>query len=114
MKPKDLIRCSIRPTIINSYLIKEIEVDLKHINYGLNLEKGYGIDARSNFDMTDIARFFESLHQIEINSVPDENWEYFVVDKSFFCKKKYRMVFCIDRNEPNTSGIITFYGIKRR
>ncbi len=46
MKPADLILRSIRPTIINSFVIKQIELDLKHINYGLDPKKGYGRKAR--------------------------------------------------------------------
>lgn len=62
MKPVDLVICSIRPTLVNSYLIKTIEVDLKHINYGLDRIKGYGKKARSNFNIDDIVLFFESLN----------------------------------------------------
>lgn len=114
MKPVDLVICSIRPTLVNSYLIKTIEVDLKHINYGLDRIKGYGKKARSNFNIDDIVLFFESLNNLEINADQDENWEYFVVDKAFLGKKKkYRMVFCIDKRSPHVSGIITFFQVKR-
>jgi hypothetical protein len=114
MKPVDLIIRSIRPTIINSYVIEKIEIDLKHVNYGLDPVKGYGGKARSSFEAEDIIRFFESLNGLEIGFEADGHWEYFIVDKPFFEKrKKYRMVFCIDRNGPNITGIITFFQIKR-
>ena len=115
MKPADLIHCSIRPTQVNSYLIKTIEVDLKHINYGLDQTKGYGKKTRSDFKIEDVVLYFESLNLLEINSNQYGNWEYFVVDKTFFDKKKkYRIVFCIDQKSPSCSGIITLYQIKRR
>jgi len=114
MKPNNLTNRSIRPTTINSYLIEKIEVDLKHINHGLDPKKGYGSKARSTFGMNEVAQFFESLDGLEASSEIDGNWEYFVVDKPFFeKKKKYRMVFCIDLREPNVSGVITFFEIKR-
>ncbi len=114
MKPADLILRSIRPTIINSYVIEKIEIDLKHVNYGLDHKKGYGRKARSSFEAEDIIRFFESLNGLEVGFEAEDQWEYFIVDKPFFEKrKKYRMVFCIDRNEPSITGIITFFQIKR-
>jgi hypothetical protein len=58
MKPADLILRSIRPTIINSYVIEKVEIDLKHVNYGLDPKKGYGGKARSNFEAEDLVRFF--------------------------------------------------------
>jgi hypothetical protein len=66
MKPADLILRSISPTIINSYVIEKIEIDLKHVNYGLDPEKGYGRKARSSFEAEDIIRFFESLSGLEV------------------------------------------------
>ncbi|MBI2519215.1 MAG: hypothetical protein HYV97_02310 [Bdellovibrio sp.] len=114
MKPTDLVHCPIRPTHINSYLIKAIEVDLRHINYGLSRTKGYGKKARSHFKIEDVISFFESLNFLEINSENDGDWEYFVVDKVFFDqKKKYRIVFCIDQKKPEAGGVITLFEIKR-
>lgn len=115
MKPVDLVCSSIRPTQINSYLITSIEVDLRHINCGLDRNKGYGKKRRSNFKIEDIILCFESLKFLEIDSEQEGDWEYFVVDKDFFGKrKKYRMVFCIDQKLPHNSGIITFFELKRR
>ena len=114
MKPANLVLCSIRPTSINSYLVEKIEIDLKHINYGLDSKKGYGQKARSNFKAEDIIKFFEALNGLEADFEADGYWHYFIVDKLFFKeKKKYRMVFCIDRREPSITGIITFFQIKR-
>ena len=114
MKPEDLVTCSIRPTWINSYQVKKIEVDLRHINYGLDRVKGYGNKARSNFTIEDIVLFFESLNHLEINSNRDGDWEYIVIDKVFFeRKKKYRIVFCINKKSPHTSGIITLFQVRR-
>ena len=114
MKPADLVTCLIRPTWINSYLVKRIEVDLRHINYGLDRLKGYGSKARSSFTLEDIVLFFESLNSVEINSDREGYWEYFVIDKAFFeKKKKYRIVFCINKKSPHISGIITLFQVNR-
>jgi hypothetical protein len=114
MKPEDLVICLINPTWIKSYQVKRIEVDLRHINYGLDRFKGYGNKARSNFTIEDVVIFFESLNHLEINSDRDGDWEYFVIDKVFFEKNnKYRMVFCINKKSPHTSGIITLFKVKR-
>jgi hypothetical protein len=61
--------------------------------------KGYGHKVRSSFEAEDIILFYESLNGLEIGFEADGHWEYFIVDKPFFEKrKKYRMVFCIDRS----------------
>ncbi len=115
MTPSDLSKRLGRPTLINSYVIEKIEIDLAHINYGLDTKKGYGRKARSTFVAEDIVKFFESLNGLEIEIEVDENWEYFIVDKPFFEKNKmHRMVFCIDRNVPIVAGVITVFQIKRR
>jgi hypothetical protein len=114
MKPADLVTCLIRPTWINSYLVKRIEVDLRHINYGLDRSKDYGSKARSSFMLEDVVLYFESLNSVEINSEREGDWEYFVVDKVFFEKnKKYRIVFCINKKSPHISGIITLFQVMR-
>ncbi len=114
MKPKNLVSCLISATRINSYCIRNIEVDMRHINYGLNKSKDYKTHKRSDFSVEDLINFFESLNLIEVNSEKDGEWEYFVINKEFFEKKrKYRIVFCIHKDSPNKCGIITFYQIKR-
>ncbi len=114
MKPVNLITRLIRPTLINSFMIKKLEIDLRHINYGMDSEKSYARKPRSSFGENDIVEFFESLNGLEATPSYDDNWEYFVVDKPFFEKKKrYRIVFCIDLNEPGTCGIITLFQVKR-
>jgi hypothetical protein len=39
MKPLNLTKLTISTTKINDYLIKKLEIDLIHINYGLNRKK---------------------------------------------------------------------------
>ncbi|MCY4643847.1 MAG: hypothetical protein OXB88_04460 [Bacteriovoracales bacterium] len=65
MKPKDLKIKKIKTTRINDYQINTLEIDLRHINYGLAKNKGYRKKKRSNFTVNDIAEFFYSLDGIE-------------------------------------------------
>lgn len=114
MKPHGLVRCSINPTWINYYFIREIEVDLRHINYGLDHVKVYSEFPRSDFQIGDIQIFFESLSYLAF--VPDkvEDWEYFVTEKRFFDKNKiHKIVFCINQTQPHVAGIITLFRLKR-
>lgn len=113
MKPTELIKSKIKPTKINDFVVTVIEVDLKHINHGLDKEGKYNKKQRSQFKIEEIVGFFESLHNSELESDEDEHWEYFVINKTFFKDKKFRMVFCIDRLAPNFSGVITFFEITR-
>jgi len=113
MKPSVVVSSFIKPTSINDYVIEKLEVDLRHVNYGLDHEKGYRSKARSHFSLKEIACFFESLNGMELEPEVDENWEYYFVEKIFFTKKKFRMVFCLNQIEPNVCGIITLYEVKR-
>lgn len=71
MSLRQLEICDIKPTLINDYLIERIEVDLRHINFGLDSKKGYRSKSRSSFTLKEIAAFFESLHPIELESARD-------------------------------------------
>ncbi len=51
MNRQILERCKIKPTLINDYLIEMIEVDLRHVNFGLDSERRYRLKARSNFEI---------------------------------------------------------------
>lgn len=115
MKPEGLIKCIIRPTRINAYVIRKLEVDLRHINFGLGLEKDYRHNARSAFSVEDVINAFESMDGTESVSKQDQGWEYFVVSKQFFGKKyKYRIVFCINLKQTDTAGVITLFRLRRK
>ena len=115
MKPKHLKIKRIKPTRINDYRITTLEIDLKHINYGLTKSKsGYQTKKRSNFSTDDVADFFQSLNGIELEFDSDDRYDYFVVERNYFdTSQRYRMVFCIERNRVSTSGIITLFRIER-
>jgi hypothetical protein len=49
MKPERLTKINISTTKINDYAIKKLEIDLTHINYGLNKKKELNTKPRSHF-----------------------------------------------------------------
>ncbi|MDA9189643.1 hypothetical protein N9O57_01545 [bacterium] len=114
MKPNGIKIKKIRKTKINNYHIVKLEIDLKHINYGLDENREYRKRKRSNFTVNDVADFFSSLNGLELEFDSDDLYDYFVVDKNYFSdNQKYRIVFCIERDKPTASGIITLFNIKK-
>ncbi len=114
LKPSEVKIKRIKKTKINDYKIIKLEIDLKHINYGLDGNREYRKKKRSNFSVSDIVKFFLSLDGLELEFDSDDSYYYFLVDRDFFSdKQKYRMVFCIERNRPTTSGVITLFQVKK-
>lgn len=110
MKPSGLECIEIGETVINGSIIERLEVDLRHVNYGLDDQQNYRNRARSSFSITDMAHVFHSLHGCNINPVKSSGYQYFVVEKDFFCDGRiFKIVFCIHESESNVAGIITFY-----
>tara|TARA_Y100000590_G_scaffold441325_1_gene567837 strand:+ start:185 stop:556 length:372 start_codon:yes stop_codon:yes gene_type:complete len=114
VKPKDLKKQKIKNTRINDYEVTLLEIDLIHINYGLGSDHKYRSKKRSSITVNMVSKFFESLDGMEIEAEKDDLFDYFVVDKNFFEQmKRYRMVFCIERSESSTCGVITMFQIKK-
>ncbi len=114
MKPEQLKITKIKLTRINGYQISTLEIDLIHINYGLTKKKGYGSKKRSNFTEADVANFFQSLDGIELNVEADDAYDYFIAEKKYISNQlKYKIIFCIRRDQPTTSGIITLFQTKK-
>lgn len=114
MKPKDLVKININTTRINDYAIRKLEINLVHINYGLNKKKQLNTKPRSNFTVRDVVSIFESLDGIVFEPERDEECEYFMIDRVFMIhKKKLKLVFCIEILAPDTAGVITLYVLKK-
>jgi hypothetical protein len=74
-----------------------------------------GKKKRSSFTVDNVAEFFISLGGIELEFDSDEEYDYFVIEKSYSIEsRQFRIVFCIERSKPTISGIITLFQIKRR
>lgn len=114
MKPDNLSEVHINTTKINDYAIKKLEIDLIHINYGLNKKKELNTKPRSNFTVQDVVSIFESLDGVVFEPERDEEYEYFIIDRVFTIhKKKLKLVFCIEIITPDTAGVITLYVMKK-
>lgn len=114
MKPENLTKINISTTKINGYAIKKLEIDLTHINYGLNKKKELNTKPRSHFTVQDVVSIFESLDGVIFEPERDEEYEYFMIDRVFTIhKKKLKLVFCIEILTPDTAGVITLYVLKK-
>lgn len=114
MKPENLVKINIRITKINDYVIKKLEIDLTHVNYGLNKKKELNTKPRSHFTVRDVVSIFESLDGIIFEPESDDEYEYFMIDRVFTIhKKKLKLVFCIEILTPDTAGVITLYVLKK-
>jgi hypothetical protein len=114
MRPANLESIEIRQTQINSYFISRLEVDLQHINYGLDDNKIMNKTSRSNFNLLDIKLAFESLNELNLESVKSEGtgYEYFVYEGLFFNDQNiYKIIFCIHPSDKETTGVITLFRI---
>ncbi len=114
LKPVELEIVEIEKTRINDYDISTLAIDLKHINYGLTKSKEYRKKKRSSFIVGDVVDFFQSLDGIELEVDSDDLYDYFVVERNYFSDlKRYRIVFCIEKMKPTTSGIITLFEVAK-
>ena len=113
MKPSDLCEITITPVNIGISLITKLEIDLTHINFGLdNKTKKYRVKRRSSFSEVEIANVFSLLEGFFLNPIgKKEDYLYFALEIEYQ-KKVYMLAFCINKNSIQTAGIITFYKLK--
>lgn len=117
MKPLDLEIIEINPIALGIFKISKIEIDLMHVNYGLDpLTKKIKTKARSNLTGLEIINLFRLLDGIIIEPTStDDNYLYFVQDLyASWAKNWFRLVFCIEIQKPSTAGIITIYQLKQK
>lgn len=114
MKPSNLSIIEITPINIGLTVIKKLEIDLCHINYGLNeITKDYNKKARSNFTELEVTYIFNTLDGFFLSpSGIHETYMYFAQEIDYL-KKDYLLVFCIDKKSIHTAGVITLYKIKK-
>lgn len=112
MKPESLSVIKIPSVNIGLALISKLEIDLTHVNYGLDKSKNYRKIARSNFSEVEIADIFNSLDGFFLNPTgKKDNYLYFSFEINYQ-KNNYMLTFCISINSTDTAGIITLYKIK--
>lgn len=113
MKPTSLSEIKISPANIGIALITKLEIDLVHVNYGLDCNtKKYKGKARSNFSEVEIANIFSSLEGLFLNPTGKKDEYLYFAYNIKYLKKFHLLAFCIHKNSINTAGIITLYKIK--
>lgn len=116
MKPLSLENVKIEPINIGAFTIHKLEIDLRHINYGLDpLTKRFRTIARSNFCVEEVINIFRLLDDLVIEPTSIiEGYAYFSHEVSpFWLKGWFRLVFCIELKAPKAAGIITIYQLKK-
>lgn len=115
MKPANLSMVSISPVSIGLTVITKFEIDMIHINHGIDKgTKNYKLKARSNFSELEVANIFSLLDGYFLTpSGKQDNYLYFAHQISYI-KRNYILAFCIDKNAIQTAGIITLYKIKNQ
>ena len=115
MKPTHLEVVKIPTTDIGITQISELEIDLEHINKGLNPNsKKIRNKTRSNYTSLDIAHIFLLLDGFFLNPSGKKDDYLYFAQTILFKKEAHMLVFCINKNTTHIAGIITFYKIKER
>ena len=108
MFPAEVIRVDIKPINFNERWVKEVFIDLDHINKGK--EKRL---ERSDLSLQDVLKFVFLLNEMSLE--PDMmRGNYIYYNKVFRdeLEKPYRMVFCQDHS-LKWIGVITLYRIQK-
>ena len=108
MFPTEVIRVDIKPITFNDRQIKEVFIDLEHINKGKEKKA-----ERSALSLQDVLKFIFLLNELSLE--PDMmrgNYVYYnkVIKDEF--EKPYRMIFCQDHT-LKWLGIITLHRIRK-
>lgn len=117
MKPSNLDTVKIPPITIGDFVINKLEIDLQHVNYGLDPKtKVFKKRARSKITVEEVIKLFLLLDGITIKPTSILNgYAYFSSEiYPFWLKSWFRLIFCIELTTPKTAGIITVYQIKKK
>jgi hypothetical protein len=115
MKPANLSVITIHPINIGLTVITRLEIDLIHINHGLDPKtKVYRKNARSFLTEIEVANIFGMLDTFYLSSTDKKGDYLYFSELIIYVGKTYNISFCINRNNINTAGIITLYMIKKR
>jgi hypothetical protein len=107
MFPQNIAKVDIRPISFNDKRIKEIFIDLDHVNKGKA-----GRSKRSSLTLKDVLKFVFFLDELSIEpEMMRGNYLYYsrVLKDEF--EKPYKMIFCQDHS-LSWIGVITLYRIR--
>lgn len=117
MKPLNLDIVKIHPITVGDFIINKLEIDLKHVNYGLDPKtKEFRKRARSKLTVEEVIRLFQLLDGNVIGPTTiTERYAYFTSEVyPFWLKSWFKLIFCVELNNPKTAGVITVYQIKKK
>ena len=109
MFPTEVIRIDIKPICFNDEWIKEVFIDLDHINKGK--ERQYN---RSALSPQDVLKFVFLLNEMSLESdMMRGNYIYYSKILKDEFEKPYRLIFCQDHS-LKWIGVITLYRIREK
>ncbi len=117
MKPLNLDITNIHPIKVGNFVINKLEIDLRHVNYGLDPKtKDFRKRARSQLTLEEVIKLFQLLDGLEIGpSTISEGYAYFSSEVyPFWLKCWFKLIFCIELNNSKTAGVITVYQVKKK
>lgn len=115
MKPAKLESIEIEPVHIGKFTITKLEIDLMHVNHGIDPTTGdYNTKARSKYTKETVADFFTKLDGAFLEPEDEtKGYWYFAQEIELEDHRKYLISFCIDKNVLDCAGVITIYQIKK-
>ena len=117
MKPLNLNIVKIHPITVGDFVINKLEIDLKHVNYGLDPKtKDFRKRARSKLTVEEVIRLFQLLDGSVIGPTTiSDGYAYFSSEVyPFWLKCWFKLIFCVELNNAKTAGVITVYQIKKK
>lgn len=117
MKPLSLAVVKIEPMKIGNFSVDRLEIDLRHINHGLDPKtKKFRIRPRSNLSTDEVIMIFRLLDNVVIEPTSISGGHAYFSSEvyPFWLKSWFRLIFCIELKTPKTAGVITIYQIKRK
>ncbi len=109
MFPSNVIKVDIKPITINGRRIKEVYIDLDHINRGKE-----GRSARSTLSTEDVLRIVFLLNELDIEpEMMRGSYSYFQAILKDEFDKPYKLVFCQDHS-LSWIGVITLFRIREK
>lgn len=115
MRPFELVVVEIPFVVLGNYEFNKLEIDLRHINYGLDPKtKEFRKKARSKFSIEEVIRIFQLLDGLVIEEASRSNgYIYFALEVYIlWLKAWFKVIICVAEASPKTAGVITIYRIK--
>jgi hypothetical protein len=94
--------------IFNNDLYDELEFDIEHINQGRNKARKNNLSEKEVIRITKVLLDNDLLDSVGFKDYDKASCTYYV-KTGIFETKKYKIVFCVCTDRPNSLGIITLF-----